>query len=736
MSTFTQDQRFGSFASPLGNDTLLLRGATATELVSGLSTVHASLESERDDIDAHEIVGKGAAVVIETADGSKRYFHGIVSRFLQGGRDTRLVEYKAELRPWLWLLTRRSNCRIFQNKTVPQIVEQVFRDSGCSDFEFKLDGTYDPRIYCVQYRETDFDFVSRLLEEVGIFYFVRHEADRHVVVLADSPAALPDCPGQAEVDYQGDVGQAGRDLVTAWESTQELHTGRVTLKDYNFEDPGNPLLVSRATGDKIGDNQRHEAYDYHPEKYPASGKGEPIARLRMQEGEAGGVRNQGQSTCRAFAAGHAFTLQKHFRDGLNGKRYLLLAVEHRLNQPSMFRSGTGTATTYENTFVCMPADVPFRPARVTPKPFVRGPQTAVVVGPAGEEIHVDKYGRIKVQFHWDREGKKDDQSSCWIRVSQAWAGKQWGALVHPRIGDEVVVECLEGDPDKPIVTGCVYNAQQMPPYDLPANKTQSGLKSRSSPGGSASNFNELRFEDKKGQEEVFFQAEKDKRVNVKHNRSETVGNDESISIGHDRSETVGHDETISIGNDRTETVAKNETITIGVDRTETVGANETIAIGANRTETVGANETITISANKTVSVAANHTESVGANQTINVAVMKMENVGAASLENVGAAKTLTVAAAYAVSVGAAMNVAVGGALMQEVGASSSTSVSGEASVKAKKIVLEADDEIEIKTGAAKITLKKSGEVAIEGTKIEIKGATMVDVKAAMIKLNS
>ena len=471
MTTYTQAKRFGSFASPLGNDALLLTWMRATERVSALSPMVVGLRSERDDIDPHEIVGKAAAVAIETASGESRYLHGIVTRFMQGGRDSRLVEYQAELHSWLWLLTRRSNCRIFQQKTVPQIVEQVFQDAGQSDFELQLQGSYEPRNYCVQYRESDFQFISRLLEDEGIFYFVKHEADRHVVVLVDTASSVPDCPEQSSVDYHAAVGQVGRDVVTTWHNSQELHPGKLSLKDYNFEDPSNPLMVSRPTDDVIGNNQQHEVYDYHPELYPASGQGEPIARRRMEQRETGGVRSAGQATCRAFSAGHAFTLQQHFRGDLNGTRFMLLSVEHSLSQPSDLHSGEGQdECIYENTFTCVPADLPYRPARATPKPFVRGPQTAVVVGPAGEEIHVDKYGRIKVQFHWDRDGQRDDNSSCWVRVSQAWAGKQWGALVHPRIGDEVIVECLEGDPDKPIVTGCVYNAQQMPPYDLPGQQ--------------------------------------------------------------------------------------------------------------------------------------------------------------------------------------------------------------------------------------------------------------------------
>ncbi|MCA8950136.1 MAG: type VI secretion system tip protein VgrG [Planctomycetes bacterium] len=731
MATYTQDKRFCSFASPLGENALLLRWLNASERVSALSSATVGLRSERDDIDPHELVGQGAAVAIETASGERRYLHGIVTRFLQGGRSARLVDYQAELRPWLWLLTRRNNCRIFQQKTVQQIVEQVFEDAGQSDFEFKLNGSYTARNYCVQYRETDFAFVSRLLEDEGIFYFVRHEADRHVVVLVDSPSSVPDCPGQAEVDYHTASGQVGRDVITEWTSSQELHAGKVALKDYNFEDPGNALLVTDSTADAIGDNGAHEVYDYHPELYPDTGAGTPIARIRMEQRETVGVRVAGEATCRAFAAGHTFTLQNHYRQDLNGKRFLILAVEHTLNQPSDVYSEAGDEpSVYENRFVCVPADLPHRPERSTQKPFVRGPQTAVVVGPAGEEIHVDQYGRIKVQFHWDREGSRDDNSSCWIRVSQAWAGKQWGALAHPRIGDEVIVEHLEGDPDKPIVTGCVYNAQQMPPYELPGNKTQSGLKSRSSPGGSASNFNEIRFEDKIGNEEVFIQAEKNKTVNVKNDRTETVGNDESITIGNNRTEQVGVDESITIGSNRTENVGADETITIGANRTENVGSNETITIGSNRTENVGSNETITIGANRS--------ENVGSNETVTIAMLRTHSIGVNDMLNVGAAQEVSIGGLRALTIGAADTVSVGGARTTTIGGGDTISAktrkqdiaeNDQVSI-GKSLAIDVGEQIVLQTGQAKILMKKDGSILLEGKDIKIKASGKIEAAAS------
>ncbi|MBM4059814.1 MAG: type VI secretion system tip protein VgrG [Planctomycetes bacterium] len=701
----SQSQRFCSFDSPLGPDALLLRRMTAEEGVSQLFVAELQVESESQDHDAHDVVGKPGLVKLVTADGGTRLLHGIVTRFDQGGRDSRVAYYRVELRPWLWLLTRRADCRIFQGKSVPDIVAEVFQEANCADFELQLQGSYPPRDFCVQYRETDFAFVSRLLEEEGIFYYFRHEQNRHVLVLTDTAADQPDCPGQVEVDYHSaEGGQHARDTIDALEREQELHPGKCSLKDFNFEDPGNPLSVSAPTADSIGGNQNLEVYDYSAGDYGNSGEGNRLVRLRIQAEEAASVRVTGRSNCRAFTGGHRFTLQKHFRGALNGRQYMLTSVRHQLVQPSALHGGEpGEENAYRNEFACVPADAPFRPRCATPRPAVRGPQTAIVVGPPGEEIHVDKYGRIKVQFHWDRLGKKDDASSCWIRVSRSWASKQWGQVAHPRIGDEVIVEFLEGDPDRPIVTGCVYNAQTMPPYDLPANKTQAGVKSRSSPNGAPANFNEIRFEDKKGSEQLHIQAEKNKTVLVKNDRSEQVGHDETIAIGHDRTETVGNDETLTVEKNRTRTVGENETITVGKNRSLTVGEAQEETIGKSQTATVGENETISVGKNRSLTVGENSSETVGKNRT----------------QDVGEKLTVTVGKDAALTIGGEQSVKVRKA----------------ASLSAKEVQVMADDALSLVAGTASITLKKDGTVIIKGKKITVQGSGDVVIKGSKIAQN-
>ena len=422
----------------------------------------------------------------------------------------------------------------------------------------------------------------------------------------------------------------------------------------------------------------------------------------------------------------------------------MISAQYELHAGQYNSSGGGEDEDFQGSYGLLDGAIPFRPSFHTDKPRVRGPQTATVVGPEGEEIWTDPYGRVKVRFHWDRADVKDEARSCFVRVSQVWAGEKWGSMHIPRIGQEVIVDFLEGDPDRPIITGRVYNQAQMPPYALPANQTQSGIKSRSTPKGGPNNFNEIRFEDKKGTEQLYIQAEK--------NQDNLVKADDSLSVGGSRTKSVGGDETVSIGANRTETVGSNES--------ETVGANQTVKIAADQTETIGANQTLSVGVNQTITVGANRSASVGANQTVTVAV--------ASAETVGAAKALTVGAAYQVSVGAAMNETIGGLKAEEiggvktvnVGGASSENVGGGKSVKAggsisesaggdvsvsagknvalkagAKGVFEAADELTLKCGGATIILKSSGDITIKGAKITINGSGDVIVKGSKINQN-
>jgi len=571
--SYTQEKRLIAIETSLGADVLLLKSLAGREAISRLYSFSVELLSEKSSISFDDIVGQRVAISVTQANDAKRYINGFVSRFSQIGADERFTEYHAEVVPWLWFLTRTAACRIFQNMTVPDIVSKVFKDFGFNDFKNSLQGTYEKWDYCVQYRETAFNFVSRLMEQEGIFYFFEHEKDKHTLVLADRPSTHKLCPEQPKgrLDYTAGALLQG-DVVHDWHLEQEFRTGKYSLKDYNFETPSANLEVKEPSIISVDGNSRYEIYDY-PGEYEKKGDGETIAKTRMQEEETTHLLASGSSDCRGFIAGYRFDLEGHSRKDMN-KSYVLLEVHHSASVGESYSAEPSKdGEQYANSFTCIPHSVPFRPARITPKPFVQGPQTAVVVGKSGEEIWVDKYGRVKVQFHWDREGKKDENSSSWVRVSQPWAGKNWGAVWIPRIGQEVIVDFLEGDPDQPIITGRVYNAEQMPPYTLPDNQTRSTFMSRSSKSGGSSNYNEVRFEDKKGSEQIFINAEKDMDLRVENDSREFVGNDRSLIVKGNQKEKVEGDLHGETGGNRNEKVGQSMSLQVGQNLQEKSGQN-------------------------------------------------------------------------------------------------------------------------------------------------------------------
>ena len=730
--SYTQTDRIISISTPLGNDALLLRAFTGYEAISQLFRFDLDLLSEKPSISFDSIVGKPVTLNAVLADGSERYWSGYVSRFAQGANDGRFTSYRAEMVPWLWFLTRTADCRIFQNKKAPDIIQTIFQDLGFTDFSVRLHGSFVERDYCVQYRETDFNFVSRLMEEEGIYYFFEHANGKHTLVLANDPGEHKPCPHQSTVRYELTAGGwQDDDVVLDCSAQQEFRTGAWAHTDYNFETPSTSLMV-QASG-----KNKYEIYDY-PGEYRKRGEGDTLAHIRLEEQTMPTFVVQGMSDCRAFTSGYKFDLIDHYRIDLN-QSYVLTAVRHTASIGSSYGGSGGFSDgepSYRNSFECIPAKTTFRPQRNTPQPVVQGCQSAVVVGPAGEEIYTDKYGRVKVQFHWDREGKMNENSSCWVRVSYPWAGKGWGGLNIPRIGQEVIVDFLEGDPDQPIIIGRVYNAQQMPPFGLPAGGVVSGFKSNSTKGGGG--YNEVSLNDTKGTEliqihgqyDMDTKIEHDERVNVGNNRTEGVGVDESITIGNNRTEKVGVDESITIGSNRTRKVGANETVTIGSNRTKHVGANETVTIASNSTKSVGASESTTIGSSRTETVGSTETVTVALMRTHNIGVNDMLNVGAAQEVSVGGLQAITVALARTKSVGLAETETIGLAKTVTVGTDRKTSIGKDDSLQVgKNIVVNAGDSILFKTGDASILLKKDGTVVIEGKDITIKGSGKIVAKA-------
>lgn len=679
---------------------------------------------EKADVSADKMLGTKVTLKIQKPGGTgDRYFQGLVSRFAYAGNRGRYQTYRLTLRPWLWFLTRTSDCRIFQQMKVPDIIEKVFRDkNGFTDFKRSLSGTYRTWDYCVQYRESDFDFVSRLMEQEGIYFYFEHTAEKHTLVMADGASAHALMGTDGELPYRGGGdGRIGQDHLHDWIRYQEVQTATYVMQDYDFEKPKANLEV-RSQVTRQHALASYEQYDY-PGEYVETAEGTPYAKARIEELQAQHLRGTGIGTSYDAAVGKKFKLVDFPRAAENGE-YLVVAADYEIESGEIEQFSADSRNRFDVKLEVIEAAQAFRSPRTTPKPVVAGPQTAVVVGKEGEEIWTDKYGRVKVQFFWDREGKKNENSSCWIRVAQVWAGKNWGAMHIPRMGQEVIVEFLEGDPDRPIITGRVYNNDETVPYTLPDNQTQSGIKSRSTKEGTAENFNELRFEDKKGEEQVYFHAEKNFDRVVENNDTLKVGflkkdkGDQKIEIHNNQTTIIGNSEaedgsqTIEVWKNRTETVKEgNETITVAKgNRVVTISkGNETLAVSEGNRETTVAkgndvhkvdtgNREVTVKADDKLTVTSGNREatiSTGndtltvstGNLTIKVAAGKVEMEAAQSIE-----------------------LKVGGSSIK---------------IEPAKITL----------AAAEIAVTGQAKVAVEAAMVDVNGSGMVKIAGGIVKIN-
>jgi type VI secretion system secreted protein VgrG len=710
------DDRLLTVSTPLGDDAFTLTGVRGREELSRPFSFTLELAAETSTAVAPaDLVGQGVGWTVSYPNEVTRQFHGVVKSLVAGeflGRARRA--YRAEVVPWLWLLTRTTDCKIFQNKTAAQIIEDVFKSFGFTSDHYRLNlaGTYPTREYCVQYRETAFDFVSRLMEEEGIFYYFEYAADKHTLVLADATSAYFDCDPHGEPEFRPELGDA--EVVSAWQRRHEFRSGKFAHTDYNFETPSTSLLASSPTTVSLTDIAKYELFDF-PGNHAVTADGTSRSKVRIEEAEAGYDTAAGTGQCCSFAPGGKFTLTGHPTDTV---AFVLTAVEHAATEP--LTAGTrGGGGNYQNTFTAIPASVPFRPARVTPRPAVEGPQTAVVVGPSGEEIYTDKYGRVKVHFHWDRLGAKDGTDTCWLRVGELWAGKNWGMVFTPRIGQEVVVDFLEGDPDRPLVTGRVYNAEQMPPYALPANMTQSGIKTRSTREGTAEHFNELRFEDKKDSEQIYFHAQKDFVRLVENDDTLTVGHDQSIEVKNNRTLVVkeGYEKiTIEKGN-RERTVSKGDdslTVSTGKRTVEVKADYAVTVLEGNRTITVSkGNDTHAVSkGNRAVTVDAGNdslTVSQG-NLTVDV------TAGDATIE-AGNSITLKVGSNSIVIDTSSITLTVGGSSIKLESAS--------VAVSSTKVDV---------TGTT-TTLNGDSQVKVSGAMAEVAGSGMCKISGGSVMIN-
>ena len=523
---------------------LQLESFSCSDGLGVLTEISASLLSPRSDLDIAAILGKPVTFEMEMRNGALRHLHGFVSRFAQTGATSRFHRYQAIVRPWLWFLTRTTDCRIFQDQTVPEIVKTVFADHPIAVHDFKTFRDYRKREYCVQYRESDFVFVSRLLEHEGIYYRFEHEDGKHTLVLLDSSTAHDPQPEGADslrfVAFGAELPDV--DVISRWASTQSVQPGKFAIKDFDFQIPGSDLFIE---GEQLRANDLSDAewFDY-PGGFITTADGTQYLENRRDEVQSRFEVFSGTTNALALRSGFTLELNGHPRPEQNAE-YLVTSCELQASNGSQ-DAGTDGGASFNCEFRALLAGQQFRPARITPKPVMTGPQTAVIVGKEGEEIHTDKFGRVRVQFHWDRRGKKNEKSSCLVRVAQIWAGRNFGAMFIPRVGHEVIVDFLEGDPDQPIVTGSVYNGDNMPPWTLPAHATQSGVLTRSTKGGAVANANMIQFEDKKGSEALNLHAERNMSVSVEADQSSNVGHDRSTSVKNHDSLTVSHGRTVTI----------------------------------------------------------------------------------------------------------------------------------------------------------------------------------------------
>jgi type VI secretion system secreted protein VgrG len=767
--TATQANRPLAVSTPLGHDALLLVGFQGQEAISHLFHFELDLLADNQtDVVFDRLLGQAVTVRLAQAEAASRLFHGIVQRVRQGNRDRFFTHYFLDIVPQAWLLTRKAQCRIFQNLSTPDILRKVFAGLNVA---FQVQGTFYPRDYCVQYRETDFDFASRLMEEEGIWYFFRHTAQGHQMVLANTPLAHPVLAEPNPILYEQVTGGLRDDFrITGWEKAQELRSGKVTLWDHSFELPYRHLEADKVVcnGVPVGmkdhklalaGNDKLEIFDY-PGRYaqrfdginPGGGDSpdnlrriyednKRTAEIRLQAESVQSLVIRGTSNCRHLVSGYQFALKRHFNaDGL----YVLTRVEHSAGAALDYRAGKGGAFHYHNTFTCIPLAVPYRPAPRTARPFIRGTQTAVVVGPAGEEVFTDKYGRVKVQFPWDRQGKYDADSSCWVRVAQPWAGKRWGASFWPRVGQEVIVAFQEGDPDQPIIVGSVYNADQMPPYlgqgfdpKHAHDHKISGIKSNTSAQGQG--FNEWRFDDHKDHEQFFVHAARDLDVWVNHDHRERILNDRHLIVGWSKDgkhggdcrEMVHQDKHLLVRGNQLAHVAGNVDLVIGggdgggfqeivvrMDKKETIGRDEHLHVKQSQFQQVDKNQSLL--------VAGTRTELVKSHAHLQVKGALKEKVGSHSLTVCGDRKERVqgddhrhVQGARNEQVDGTQSLTVGGSQQEKVGQSHALEAVQEIHLKGgTKVILEAGVQLTIKAAGGFVDIGPAG-VTIQGTTVMI-----------------
>jgi len=606
------------------------------EEISRPFSFEIEIQSPRPDVKPGDVIGKPFAIRLDRGDGSPRWFHGYIHQLWAGNfistdekKGIPSRSYRVQVVPWTWFMTRSARSFVYlpekEKKSIREVIDKLLErvrsykhvdpaiELGSASILGKMKVEH-----CVQYRETDFNFLSRILEQYGVFYYFKHEEKSHKMMLSDQP--VYPTSEDAEVEYPGSTGsRVNENSIQGWEHGYQFVSGKYQVDDFDFESPASSLRsnASKHASVSLSNNANYEIYD-SPNDFKTRDEGREEAMRRLEEAEVHFNSVRATSNCMMFSAGYTFKLTKHFACSTEqGKEYLIRSIYHDASQPGPF-SGPEENTRYFNQLECVPKEVRFRPDRLTPSPAMSSIQTGIVVGPSGEEIYTDKFGRVKVQFHWDREGKGDENTSCWIRCKQSIAGNRWGSMAIPRVGQEVVVEFVEGDPNRPLITGCVYNGIQMPGYKLPDDKNKTYLKTNSTPGGKG--HNELMIDDSADAERIYLHAQKDFDLRVLNdtkerifgNRHEIVGWEKDGKKGGDKREMVYQDRHSNIKRHQIEHIEGNYECLIGEGKAEEGGCCD-IVIEKQKSEKIGGDNHLTIEGNHMEKISGDLNTEVGGN---------------------------------------------------------------------------------------------------------------------------
>ncbi len=708
--------------TPLGS-ALTFRSMRGFEGLSQPFVYELDVMSNRSDVNPVELLDEPVSVHLDLPqeEGHLRHWNGRVVHFQYlSTDDDGWSHYRLTLRPWLWQLKLSTDCRVFQKMSVPEIVTQVFRNRGFEDFELVLSDSYPQREYVVQYDESDFQFVSRLLEREGIYYFFRHEDGKHTLAMADYAEAHSPAPGCDSLPFATTDTHRNSTLqyVRRWSTNAHLEAGAYAHADFDFTKPRVPLYARQRSADDLA--KADLGFYEHPGGFASFAAGESYARLRLEQVRRDVLGCSGDTNARGLTVGANFQLLDHPREDQN-RTYLVISARYRLRGHDVRTSQESDQETFGCTFNVIDAKTTFRPPLSAPNPSVRGPQTATVVGPGGQEIWTDQYGRVKVQFHWDRQGQNDQNSSCWVRAAQAWAGANWGSIHVPRIGQEVIVDFLDGDPDRPIITGRVYNASNMPPYQLPQNQSQSGIKSRSTPRGWGSN--EIRFEDARGLEDLYIHAQGTQTTVVERDKSLTVGGNESVSIAGAETRAVLHGRSTTVTLADSLTVMGTAATAIAGDYVEHVGGALRTSVGGEKVDTISQNLVLEVGKDSLTRVSGISTLEVGGPLRVVAAGSESRTTGGAVEVRVGKQASYLYAAEASTVVG-----------HPEREAASSTYVYGPGSVTTTKdLLIESKTSVVIQCGDTKVEITPDG-VKIIGKAIALNGGSEIDLTSPSASL--